>query len=131
MFARVGVYSTSTRFPLTETAVDSCYKCAFKHLSMAKKVWTELHTGYAGDIPHIASLIGDLACAEAHLFEKQPDLAAAIRTDRRKIFDEVLAHPDKPPDHKPDFNVYLDAVFQLEVIELSTEKDKGVSTGTV
>jgi len=98
---------------------------------MAKRVWTELHTGYAGDIPHIASLIGDLACAEAHLFEKQPDLVAAIRSDRRKILDEILAHPDRPPTHKPDFNAYLDAVFQLEVIDLATEKGKGSSTRSV
>jgi hypothetical protein len=66
--------------------MDSCYDCAFKHLSMACEAWFEIEGGY-DTVDHYMKLVGNLAHAEGHLLVKQPGLAADIREHRKQWFD--------------------------------------------
>jgi len=66
--------------------MNSCYDCAFKHLSAAYEVWLEIEGGY-DEVEHFMKLVGNLAQAEAHLIVSQPKLAADIREHRKKWFD--------------------------------------------
>jgi hypothetical protein len=106
---------SSPTFRTKGTIMLSCYKCAFKHLSQAQRVYGEICQGYAGDVEHLASLVGDLACASDHLLEKQPDLAGVIRGDRILLLDFFAARPGEIPTYRPDFKTYLRLVIDLMV----------------
>ena len=90
-----------------------CYRCAYKHLSMAFRVWDELHSGYAGDTAHTASLMADLAWASEHLQDRQPDIAAQIRSARLLIMEELITRPGEAPTTRPAFEEYLQLVLSL------------------
>jgi hypothetical protein len=89
-----------------------CYKCAFKHISSAKVIYDELRQGYHTDPLHVSWFVGEMSCAAAHLIDKQPDMADAIRTDRIRVSDEILA-TSCPPKYLPEFDVYIKEVYRL------------------
>ena len=90
-----------------------CYRCAYKHLAMAARVWDELQGGYAEDTAHIAALIGDLAWASDHVRELQPDIAHQIREDRLKVMEELIKYPGQPPKSRPAFEDYFKLILQF------------------
>ena len=89
-----------------------CYKCAFKHISVAKRVYYELRHGYHNDVVHIAWFVAEMACAADHLADKQPDMAEALRKDRLQVSEEMLI-TQGPPKHLPEFDGYLKEVYRL------------------
>ena len=98
-----------------------CYKCAFKHVYAAKRVYYELRHGYASDPVHIAWFVAEMSCATDHLSEQQPDMAESLRLDRLKVFDEMVSFPG-PVIFSPDFDGYIKEIFKLIV---NIDKNKG------
>jgi len=72
-----------------EVSGKFCYDCCFKHLSVARVLYNEIHLGYYNP-EHISSLIGNLAEAEAHIYEKHLELAVAIRKVRKEIWESII-----------------------------------------
>ena len=70
---------------------ESCFECAFKHLSAAMVAFDEIANGHR-DISHVAKLIGHLSHAEEHTVKRWPELATSIRSERRGFWTEK-----KPP----------------------------------
>ena len=74
-----------------------CYDCAFKHLSAARVLWNEVNTGYL-NVDHISYIVGNMALAEVHIFEKHPEIAESIREGRKKFWDSIAAGDMERPD---------------------------------
>lgn len=100
--------------------VFNCYECAFKHLSVASRVWVELQNGYGDDVGHISAFLGDLACAAEHLYETQPELASSIRNDRIVLLKEFVDKPGLPPNTRPSFEEYMRVLLEI----MQSEKSK-------
>lgn len=107
--------------------MQQCYKCAFKHIAQASKVFDELRQGYEADVSHIGEVVGNLACAADHLLDKQPDLSNEIRSDRVEFLNSVVENPGKSPIVSPDFSGYLRVLFELMLDEerMKNGREKG------
>jgi len=66
-----------------------CYDCCFKHLSSAKVLLVEINNGYE-NVDHISNVVGNMALAEMHIYELYPEIAVAIRAERKKFWEGVL-----------------------------------------
>jgi len=90
-------------------------------------VWVELHQGYSDDVDHITAILGDLSWAADHLYEKQPDLALAIRSERSNLLDEFISRPAEPPRRRPEFEQHIRVILSFLQDELSEKKRRHVS----
>lgn len=85
-----------------------CYDCALKHIAIASEAWFEIENGY--DRPdHWMKIVGNLAHAEIHLVERQPELAAEIRDGRTAWWVAKLAGARV----RPAFEMWFEAVLEL------------------
>lgn len=78
---------------------DFCPTCARKHLCKAKIIASESIVGHPADYWDV---IGNLSEAEDHLVGMLPDVAAAIRVERKKL--------ELNPKHKVEFSGLLAAL---------------------
>lgn len=67
----------------------SCWYCCFKHVSAARILAAEIKNGY-NNIEHLSLLCGHLANAEEHAIFSYPDLAEAIRKQRKNFIENDL-----------------------------------------
>jgi hypothetical protein len=92
-----------------------CLRCAFKHLSVSMTLFGEICNGYEHDAEHWGELLGNLGCAEQHLFLAQTELAYSVRADRQKLSEFFFTHSGEAPDASfcPDFPGYLSVLQEL------------------
>lgn len=64
--------------------ISACWECSVKHLTCARVEYFE-YLQNNESIRDLMWCIGDLACAEKHLFSLDRDLAEAVRYLRRRI----------------------------------------------
>ena len=97
-----------------------CYDCTFKHLSRARVLWNEVMNGYE-NVDHIGYVVGHMASAEEHIFERHPKIANEIREGRKKFWDSCLAGDIE----RPEFEIYLQHVWDA-AITIDVEKVDGI-----
>ena len=89
-----------------------CYDCAFKHVAAARVYWNEVQNGYF-DIDHVAYVVGNLACAEIHIFELHDELAISLREMRKAFWDSFLCEDPYRPDFESVLNALVDAAISV------------------
>jgi hypothetical protein len=89
-----------------------CYKCAFKHVSTARRIGVELLYGYKEDTQHISDFIGELSCAADHIILVEPDLSDGIRQLRALVLDQ-LAEGRLTSDFSAKLDDFADVIFNL------------------
>ena len=103
-----------------EMNTQLCYDCATKHLADAAVAWSEMKSG---ETAALLDVLGNLSHASNHLIEKHPDLANAIRTDRKAIWESLI---QQTPFIRPDFESRVGDVFAAakheELLKISREE---------
>jgi len=81
-----------------------CYDCAVKHLTEAKTAWSE------SDPMSWMDALGNLGHASNHLVERHPQLANAIREDRKRVWEGIVG---ASAYLRPTFEEHIQAVFEI------------------
>ncbi len=100
------------------SSVQLCYDCAFKHISDAATIWNEIENGY--NVPnHFMKFVGALSQAADHLVEKHPEVAAAIREDRKEWFDAKVMGST----FRPRFEEWADFIWERILVSVNMKEE--------
>lgn len=97
-----------------------CYDCTFKHLSAARVLYNEIANGYM-NVDHISYLVGNMALAETHIFERHPDIAEAVRKERKAFWDGLIVGDLVRPEFEKLLQHVYAAAVELGEIEAGDE----------
>jgi hypothetical protein len=92
--------------------MHKCIECAFKHVTDAKKTYSELRMGYATDPSHVGNFSSDMSHAAQHLYEDHQDLANRLRDDRLIVLDQLFSDVGELT-YRPPFEEYEGILFEM------------------